>query len=107
MVKIDGWNISFYVVDTWTLRRVDRIYLESFEMWYWRRMEKKIWADRARNDEVLHTQNRERNILHTVNKEKTNWVVTTCVRTAFSKTLFKETLGRIEVTGRRERRNRQ
>ena len=69
-------------------------------------MEKKIWAYRVRNDEVLHRENRERDILHTVNKEKTNWVVTSCVGTAFSKMLFKETVTRIEVTGRRERRHR-
>jgi len=71
-------------------------------------MGKKIWADRVRSDEVLHGVNRERNILHEVNREKTNWVVTSCVKTAFSKkTLFKEKLGRIEVTGRPERRHRQ
>jgi hypothetical protein len=38
----------------WTLRQVDQKYLESFEMWCWRRMEKIIWTDRVRNEEVLH-----------------------------------------------------
>ena len=28
-------------------------YLESFEMWCWRRMEKISWTDHARNGEVL------------------------------------------------------
>ena len=70
-------------------------------------MEKKIWAERVRNDEVLNRVNRERNVLREVNREKTNWMVTHCVGTAFSKKLFKETLGRIEVTGRRQRRHRQ
>jgi hypothetical protein len=27
------------------LRKVDRKYLESFEMWYWRRMENINWTD--------------------------------------------------------------
>jgi len=34
-------------------------------------MEKEIWTDRVRNDEVLYRENRERNMLHAVNKEKT------------------------------------
>jgi hypothetical protein len=51
------------------LRRVDQKYLESFEIWYWRRMEKIIWTDRVRNDEVLHRV-KERNILHTIEKRK-------------------------------------
>jgi hypothetical protein len=28
-----------YGAETWTLRKVDQQYLESFEMWCWRRME--------------------------------------------------------------------
>jgi hypothetical protein len=52
----------------------------------------KIWTDRVRNDEVLHKENRGKNILHAANREKTNWMVTSCVGTGFSKTLFKETL---------------
>jgi hypothetical protein len=32
----------------------DLKYLESLEMWCWRRMEKIIWTGRERNEEVLH-----------------------------------------------------
>ena len=42
----------------WTLRQIDQKHLESFEMWYWRRMEKIIWKDRMRNEEV-ETQGEE------------------------------------------------
>jgi len=37
-----------------TLRKVDRKYLESYEMWCWRRMEKISWTDRVGN-KVLQT----------------------------------------------------
>jgi hypothetical protein len=30
---------------------MDQKYLESFEMWYWRRMEKIRWPDRVENEE--------------------------------------------------------
>jgi hypothetical protein len=62
-----------YGAETWTLRKVDQRYLESFEMWCWRRMEKISWTDRVRNEEVLHRV-RERNILHTIKRRKTNWI---------------------------------
>jgi hypothetical protein len=53
---------------------MDQKYLESFEMWCWRRMEKNSWTDRVRNEEVLHRVKEERNILHTIKKKgKLDW----------------------------------
>jgi len=43
--KIRAWNIwsiAVYGADIWTLRKVEQKYLESFEMWYWRRVEMRI-----------------------------------------------------------------
>ena len=51
-----------------TLWKVDKKYLESFETWCWRRMEKISWPDRVRNAELLPRVKEERNILYT--KEK-------------------------------------
>jgi len=34
------WSIALYGAETWTLRAVEQKHLESFEMWYWRSMEK-------------------------------------------------------------------
>ena len=34
------WSIALYGSKTWTLRKLEQKYLESFEMWCWRRMEK-------------------------------------------------------------------
>jgi len=39
--------------ETWTLRAADQKYLESFEMWCGRRMEKISWTDHVRNEEVF------------------------------------------------------
>jgi hypothetical protein len=54
LVKCYIWSISLYGAETWTLRKVDQMYLESFELWCWRRMEIS-WTDRVRNEEVLHS----------------------------------------------------
>jgi hypothetical protein len=40
LVKYYILSVALYGAETWTLRKVDQKYLESFEMWCWRRMEK-------------------------------------------------------------------
>jgi hypothetical protein len=53
LVKCNIWSIALCGAETWTLRKVDQEYRESFETWCWRRMEKISWTDRVRNEEVL------------------------------------------------------
>jgi hypothetical protein len=40
LVRYYVWSIALYGSETWTLTKLQRKYLESFEMWCWRRMEK-------------------------------------------------------------------
>jgi hypothetical protein len=74
LVKCCIWSIALYGAETWTLWKVDQKYLESFDMWCWRRAEKISWTDRVRNEEVLHRVKEERNILHTIKGRKANWI---------------------------------
>jgi hypothetical protein len=53
LVKCYVWIIALYGAETWTLRSVDYKYLESFEMWCWRRMEKIILTGHVKNKDVL------------------------------------------------------
>jgi hypothetical protein len=55
------WGITLYGAKTWTLREVDQKYLQSFEMWYSRRMGKTSWTDHVRNEDVLHGVEKKRN----------------------------------------------
>jgi hypothetical protein len=57
-----------YDAETWTLRKADQKYLESFEMWCWRRMKKISRTDRVRNEDVLHRVKEERNTLRTIKR---------------------------------------
>ena len=43
LVRCYVWSIALYGSETWTLRKLERKYLDSFEMWCWRRMEKIKW----------------------------------------------------------------
>jgi hypothetical protein len=87
---------------------VDQNYLESFEMWCWRRMEKISWTDRVRNEEVLHRVKEDRDILHTIKRRKANWIGHILRRNCILKHVIEGKLeGRIEMTGRRGRRRKQ
>jgi len=72
LVKCYIWSIALYGVETWTLRAVDQKHLESFEMWCWRRMEKIIWTDHVRNEEVLLREKEQRNVVYEIRKRKAN-----------------------------------
>ena len=66
-------SMVLYGAETWTLRAADQKYLESFQMWHWRRTEKISWIDHVRNEEVLLRANEQWNILHEIRKRKANW----------------------------------
>jgi hypothetical protein len=87
--------------ETWTLRKLDQKYLQSFEMWCWRRMERISWTDRVRNKEVLHRVKEERNVLHKIKRRKANWIGHILCRNCVLKHVFEGKIeGRIEVRGR-------
>jgi len=58
-VKCYIWRRALYCAKTWTLRKVDRIYLESLEMWFWKRMEKISWTDCVRNEVLRNSEGTE------------------------------------------------
>jgi hypothetical protein len=101
LVKCYIWNIALYGPETWTLRKVDGKYLESFEIWCWRRMEKISWTDRVRNEEVLR-RIKERNIVQTIKRRKANWIGHILHRNCLLKRVVEKKLeGRIKMIGRR------
>jgi len=51
----------------------DRVKLEAFEMWVWRRMEKISWVDKVTNVEVLQKVEENRSILNTAQQRTLRW----------------------------------
>jgi hypothetical protein len=108
LVKCYVWSIALYGAETWTLRTVDQRHLESFEMWYWRNMEKIIWTDHVRNEDVLLRVKEQRNILHEIHKWKANWIGHILLRNCILQRASEENLqGRIDVIGIQGRRLRK
>ena len=102
------WSLALCGADNWTLREVDQKYLEYFEMWCWRRMEKISWTDHVRNEEALHRVNEQRNILHEIRKRKANWIGHILRRNCLLKQVTEGKIkGVMEVTRRRGRRRKK
>ena len=74
LVKCYVWSVALYGAETWTLRKKERNYLEAFEMWCWRRMEKISYMDRITNEEVLRRVQENRSPISNVLKRKANWI---------------------------------
>jgi len=67
------FGIALYADQPRTLKKIDQIYLESLEMWCWRRMEIFL-NDRVKNDEVLDGVKEIRNVLSTIKRRRANWI---------------------------------
>ena len=66
------WSIALHVSETRTLRKLERKYLESFEMWCWRRMDKIKWSEKVTNvtnEQVLECIGEKRTLLSRI----ANW----------------------------------
>jgi hypothetical protein len=108
LVKCYIWSIDLYGAETWMLWAVDQKHLESFEIWCWRRVEKVIWTEHVRNEEVLLRIKEQRNILPEISKRKANWIGRIVRRNCLLQRVIEGKIkGEIEVTGRRGRRHRK
>ena len=74
LVRCYIWSIALYGSETWTLRKLEKKYLESFEMWCWRKMEKIKWTEKVSDEEVLKRVSEERMILNNIVRRKANWI---------------------------------
>ena len=97
-----------YGAENWTLRAADQKYLESFKMWYRRRMGKISSTDHVRNEDVLLRVNEHRNILHEIRKRISKWIVHILCRNFFLKLVIERKIkGEMEVTRRQGRRRKK
>ena len=74
LVRCYVWSIALYGAETWTLRKLEQKYLERFEIWCWRRMEKKKWSEKVTNEQVLERIGEKRTLLNNILRRKANWI---------------------------------
>jgi len=99
--------MALYGAETWTFGQQIKKYLESFEMWCWRRMEIS-WTDHVRSEGVLLRVNEQRNILYEIRKRRANWIVHILRRNCLLKQVIEGKIkGEMEVARRRGRRRKK
>ena len=64
------WNIALYGAETWAIRQLQGKYVESFEMWRWRRMKKIKWSGKVSTGEVLERIEEKRRLLNNILRRK-------------------------------------
>ena len=71
-----SWSNALYGSEAWTLRKSERKYLENFEMWCWRRMEKIKWPEKVTNEQVLERIGEKRTFINNILdlRRKANWI---------------------------------
>jgi hypothetical protein len=74
LVRCYVWSIVLDASETWKLRKSERKYLESFEMWCWRRMEKIKWPEKVTNEQVLERLGEKKTLLNNILCRKANWI---------------------------------
>ena len=65
MIKTLIWSVVVYGSETW---------LEAFEIWTWRTMEKVSWTEHKTNEEVLETIGEKRSFICTIKSRQTKWI---------------------------------
>jgi hypothetical protein len=63
IVNCSIFSIALYGAENWILLKVEKKFPESFEMWYWSRMDKISWTDHVRNEEGI-TESRRKGMLY-------------------------------------------
>jgi len=78
-----------YVADIWTPWEIDRKYLKSSEMWWWRRMEKISWTDNVKNETITQSQGGKGHPA-IKNRRKANWIDHILLKNCLKNALLKE-----------------
>ena len=73
LVKYYTWSTALYGLETCTLRKVDQKYLESFEMWCWRRRERSVGPIVWEMTRYYRVKD-EMNILYTIKRRGAYWI---------------------------------
>ena len=72
LVRCYVWCIVLYGSGTWPLRKLERKYLESFEMWCWMRMEKIKWSEKLANEKVFERIRENRILINNILRRTVN-----------------------------------
>ena len=53
LVKAMVFPVVVYECESWTMRKADRLRIDAFELWCWRRLSRVSWTERRSNQSIL------------------------------------------------------
>ena len=56
------------------MRKEDAKWIQAFEMWIWRRMERISWTEHRTNEEVLKKVEERRSLMDIIKTRQKNWI---------------------------------
>jgi hypothetical protein len=77
--------------------------LESFELWYWRRIEKIQRSEKVTNEQVLERLGEKRTLLNNILRRKANWICHILRRNCLLHDAIEEQMTEVKGIGRRRR----
>ena len=54
LVKAMVFPVVMYECETWTIKKADHQRIDTFELWYWRRLLRVPWTARRSNQSILN-----------------------------------------------------
>ena len=73
LVRSSVLSVAPYGSKIWTIRKLERKYLESFKIWCWKKMEKIKWTEKVTNEQVLKRIGQNKILLNILHR-KANWI---------------------------------
>ena len=52
-VKATVFPVVMYGCESWTIKKAERIRIDAFELWCWRRLSRVLWTARRSNQSIL------------------------------------------------------
>jgi len=74
LIKSWIWSVALYGSETGTLGKNEKMVINTFETWCWRRMLKIKWTDGITNEEVFQRVKEERILLNILNNRRHSWI---------------------------------
>ena len=53
LVKAIAFPVVMYRCESWTIKKVECLRIDVFELWYWRRLLRVLWMARRSNQSIL------------------------------------------------------
>ena len=78
IVKAMDFLVVMYRCEIWTIKKTQRLRIDAFEMWYWRRLLRVPWTARRSNQPILKEINPEYSLEGLMLKLKLQTLATWC-----------------------------